>query len=377
MRIAISLLSIKHKVTGGIESFTRNLLDGLVKSLDANQYVLLCSRDNIDSFRMYEQSPNIDLVECPVESINVGRAILYECTKLDRKVTEIGADFCFVPNARIPMLWHKNRYLIVMHDVKVFSFPSVWSSAKSLMLKLSLRMYARNADEIIAISNFVKHDIIKYLGVEDNRITVIYNPIPQPSEFTDFTILSEKYGIEKEQYFYSVATCLEHKNLLTLLEVMNYAIENNVHGIPQKLVISGATYNNDYTLRVNNFIRDHHLESNCIFTGFISNSERNTLIRDSASFLFPSTFEGFGMPVIEAMQIGTPVVTTRCTSIPEVSKNKANYVNNPYDVLNWVEVIQSAMLKGRIKYYFEEYSEDNVTKEYVDLFTRFKISRHG
>ncbi|MBD5522995.1 MAG: glycosyltransferase family 4 protein [Lachnospiraceae bacterium] len=86
-------------------------------------------------------------------------------------------------------------------------------------------------------------------------------------------------------------------------------------------------------------IRDRGLEKEITLTGFVENAERNAIYKYSRAFLFPSVFEGFGMPPIEAMLFGTVVITTNKTCIPEVTQNKANYVEDPYDVKEWIRVM--------------------------------------
>ena len=140
-------------------------------------------------------------------------------------------------------------------------------------------------------------------------------------------------------------------------------IVNRGDCLPKKLVISGVNGSAENELKT--LIVKKNLQDNIIFTGYISNAERNTLYKGCHSFLFPSVFEGFGMPPIEAMLFGTKVVTTKCTSIPEVTQEKALYVNDPYDADEWIETIKCDWNSKKID--FSDYEIKSIAKKYMEL----------
>ncbi len=371
MRIAISLLWIRHNVSGGVESYTRNLLDGFMNAPDANEYILLCSEDNFESFSLYIKDNRFKIVRCPVASNNVAKTILYENTRLDKLVTSLKVDFCFVPSERMPLWKVNNRYLIVCHDIQFHHFPHFFSRIKAKWLSYASKQWVRKSEHIIAITNYVKKDIIKNIGAEKNKVSVIYNPILPNLEFENFDNLEHKYGIQKNGYYYCVAAMLEHKNLLTILKSLAVIKKENIRDLPCKLLISGAVYDNEYAKKIKQYLVDEQLEQCCISTGYLSNSERNTLMMNAKAFLFPSIFEGFGMPPVEALQMGTPVITTNCASLPEVTQGKAIYVENPFDEREWVEKMIDAKDAVHDSFIFEEYKTENVARQYLDIFEYF------
>lgn len=224
---------------------------------------------------------------------------------------------------------------------------------------------------IIAISDWVKNDIVQRYHVPPERITTIYNPITvDRGQTIPFGRLAEKYRIEEKAYYYTVAQMIPHKNLETLIAVME-RIKREQTDLPCRLLISGVNGAGRETLERR--IAERGLEREITLTGFVENEERNTLYQYCRAFLFPSVFEGFGMPPIEAMLFGAVVVTTDRACIPEVTQGKANYVKDPYDVTEWIKVMRNPV--DRIaEMDFGVYDQMRLTETYyrtlADLFSR-------
>ena len=143
-------------------------------------------------------------------------------------------------------------------------------------------------------------------------------------------------------------------------------IQKNEKQIPNILVISGVGGPQKKDLE--NIIIEKKLEKNIILTSFVSNEERNALIENSNVFLFPSLFEGFGMPPVEAMMLGTKVITTKCTSLYEVTNGKCEYVEDPLSTKEWINKIKKIQKMESKKYKFKEYDKKHIARQYLDLF---------
>lgn len=375
MNIGIDLLWVKPGKSGGIESYIRNLLDGfLMYNRNDYKYILFVSKDNAVTFEKYSSNDAFKLVICNVDSNKIAKRILWENLYLNRKCVDLNVDILFIPVYSKPLINHsKLKYITTIHDIQAMHYPQYFSRKKVLWLKFAWERCCRTSHKIIAISNFVKKDIVNTFKVEEKKVDVIYNPIVKRKIQGDFKTVEEKLNIKSKNYYYTVAQLLPHKNLETLLYVIK-EIKDRKIDIPNTLVISGVGGKDEGKLRL--IIEKLDLESNVIITGFVSNEERDMLYENASIFLFPSIFEGFGMPPVEAMELGTQVLTTRCSSIPEVTEEKANYVQDPFDVNQWVEGIKYLVKNtSHIKYEFPNYSLENVTAKYLKCFN--EVNNNG
>lgn len=222
-------------------------------------------------------------------------------------------------------------------------------------------MDAWNAHRIVCISNWVKEDVTTHYHRDDIR--VIYNPITvDKDDVCDFGDLANRYVVTEKNYFYTIAQLIPHKNLDTLIRMMDVVRKENPE-LPQKLLITGV--NGNAADKLKKMIAEYNLENRIVLTGFLNNTERNTLYKNAHTFLFPSVFEGFGMPPIEAMLFGVNVVTTKCTCISEVTQNCATYVDDPYDEREWIEKIKNVSNAQMID--FTQYDRGRIAREYYEM----------
>lgn len=365
MKFAIDLLWVNHNKIGGVESYVRNLLDGFLTSDEQYQIYLITSIDNYDSFAHYGNDPRLQVIKCNSKSTTIS-SITWINLHLDKLISSLGVDFCFVPNSRMPFITSaKNRYVCTIHDLQALHFPEYFTKLRVWYLKKNWTNLVKSSYRLIVISEFVKSDVLKRFGISESKLKVIYNPISSLQDIGDFGAISKKFGIEKDNYFYTVSSLLQHKNTLTLLKMMDKLV-NEKQVLSKKLLISGIK--GDHFNYLADYVKEHGLIDYCIFTGFVSDAERNSLMKNAEFFLFPSIFEGFGMPVVEALRLGTKVITTRCTSIEEVSKGKAFYVDNPFDVEELINMINTNQSVVQSQVPFKEYDVTEISRQYLDYF---------
>lgn len=362
--IAIDLLWLRPGKVGGTEFYIRNLLSGMCKTKEDFYFVLICSKDNADTFDGLIEDRRIERIVANTYSENIGKRIIWQNLHQNALLRKNGIKHCFAPVYCRPIFNGRIKYLNTIHDIQAYHYPEYHPFYEVWFSKINWIVDKYKSEHIVAISEFVKEDLINEYKFKKEKIDVIYNPIMiNRDEIISVEQLEDKYGLKKKDYYYTVAQLIPHKNLDVLLKVMRQIVKKDLK-LPKKLVVSGVRGNAAEQLY--RTLKEEGLEKNILFTGFVDNATRNSLYANCRAFLFPSVFEGFGMPAVEAMYMGVPVLTTRCASIPEVTQNKANYVNDPYNVQEWIDrLIDISEHSEAID--FEKYNEERIAKEYLHV----------
>lgn len=220
------------------------------------------------------------------------------------------------------------RMCLTVHDTALIINPKWGSRVNALMQNAFLKASARQADDILAVSHSTKQDVIRLCGVDEKKVTVVYAGCPenlqQPSE-EDAIAIREKFGIRWPYYLY-VGTIEPRKNIETMVAAFNILAKTDPHA---RLVIAGGLgwrYEGILQSVENSLYKDR-----IIMPGYLSAQEKYLLYRDARAFLFPSHYEGFGLPILEAYRIGTQVITANNSSLPEIGGDAAWFVDDEND----------------------------------------------
>jgi len=232
----------------------------------------------------------------------------------------------------------KVRTVFTLHDLIFLFHPETHKPMNRWFLTLMMPRFLRAADAVIAVSECTKRDAIRFYGIPEEKITVIYegvNPRFRPASPEAIRAVREKYGLP-ERFILYVGTIEPRKNLTTLLEAFHYLLG----GHDLRLVIVGKKgwlYEGFFRC-----LRDLGLEDRLIFTGYVPDEDLPAIYSAADLFVFPSLYEGFGLPVLEAMACGTPVVCSNTSSLPEVAGDAALLVD-PTDVRALARVMERVL----------------------------------
>lgn len=226
-----------------------------------------------------------------------------------------------------------SKQIVTIHDMSYKVNPKWFSKRFYIWYNFLIPQLAKNSLKILTVSNSSKSDIIKFLKIKHDNIYVIYN-----SSYLNTNNNFEH--IEKEKYILSVSSFDPRKNLVNLIAAFK-KLNTNI-----KLVIVGFK-NNKFEFELN----EKSLNTNIINKGYVSDNELSSLLNNAEAFVYLSFYEGFGLPPLEAMCIGCPVIVSDIAAHREVCGNAAIYVN-PYDVedikINLYNVLSNDKLKAKL-----------------------------
>lgn len=243
-------------------------------------------------------------------------------------------------------------------DMVYEAYPETMNKKTRCMLRLSMKRSIRRAHHIVTISEFSKGQIMEYLGVEDERITVVpcgvdhtaFHPdIPDPSR----RAVRAKFGLD-DRYFLYLGTLEPRKNLVRLVEAYAQLVRMR-SGVPT-LCIAGRK---GWQFRdIFEAVRNNELEDKVVFTGYVDEADAPALMAEALAFVFPSLYEGFGLPPLEAMACGTPVIVSGTGSLPEVVGD-AGVLVDPRDAYAIARAMENMMDDAAMR---ERYSKQGLAR---------------
>jgi glycosyltransferase involved in cell wall biosynthesis len=242
-------------------------------------------------------------------------------SKFFRKYSDLTHFFDFVVPFGV-----RGKKILTVHDMSFFAYPKETRLRTKLLLKIYIKMSCKRADKIVTVSEFSKKEIIKYLNISPDKIHVVPNGVNTEKYFPiknndSIKSVKEKYSINNK-YFLYLGTLEPRKNIVRLLEA--YKKLKTSEDIPDLILAGkkGWLYRDIFEC-----IHRLKLEKSVIYIGYLSDDDIVPIICGAIAFLFPSLYEGFGMPPLEAMACGTPVLTSNVSSLPEIVGDAALLVD--------------------------------------------------
>jgi glycosyltransferase involved in cell wall biosynthesis len=256
-------------------------------------------------------------------------------------------DLFFSPHYNIPLLpIRAKKRLVTIHDVYHLAYRQELNVAQKIYSRIVLSLAVRLSDKVITVSNFSCNEIIRYTKSRKDKIEVIYNGV----DYKKFKSAEKKTESVKRiihgNYILFVGNVKPHKNIKRLVESFEIVLKE----FPElKLVIVGKKENFITGVEgLKELLDNKNLNQKVIFTGYIEDEDLPSVYKNSELLVFPSLYEGFGLPPLEAMASGVPVVASSAASIPEVCGNAALYVN-PYSIFDIADGILGILKNESLK----------------------------
>ena len=318
MKIGFSTFALQGG-RSGVSTYIRDLLRFLQIEDTENEYRLLMAQNDADLIpltgRNFSKRISPSFTSQPLLNLAWHNTVL----------AGIGKEFDLVhiPSARRIPLVKRTRVVATVHDLAAYSVTAKYDRARMYFNRSMVPAMIRHADHIIAVSRFTKNDIVKYAGIPESRVSVVYSGINHDlfrplskSEARDR--LQMQHGLEKPFFVY--VSRLEHpaKNHVRLIEAFErFKLENDS---AHQLVFAGADWHGAETIRAR--AAESPVKDDIRLLGFVPAKSLPLLYSGCDLMVFPSLFEGFGFPIIEALACGAPVICSNSSSMGELAGNR-------------------------------------------------------
>ena len=321
MRIGINALYLLPGKVGGSEVHLRNLVKWLGRNR-AHEFYIFINRESAGIFE--EIAPSFNVVPCGINAESRPLRILYEQVVLPYKVKKMGIDALVSAGMTAPFFVPAVSFLII-HDLQHINMPQNFGRMYLLFLRFFIYMSSIRSDAILTISNKVKRDIVKNYGIPGEDISVIYHGVDKGAframGAQEIDAIRKKYGLPASFALY-IASSLPHKNYERLLEA--FKIVKASHKELKLVLIGARDYGHDI---IKNKIEELGLAGEVVFLGWLPFEDIPVIYSAAGLFVFPSLHEGFGIPVLEAMACGVPVVCSDIEPLDEVAGGAARFVD--------------------------------------------------
>lgn len=281
-------------------------------------------------------------------------------------------DITFVPAHTLPFLF-PGKSVVTVHDLGYKYFPEAHPFKQRTYLDLTTRYSQSRASLILADSQATAHDLTQFYGTSPDKIHVVYPGVdakPLLDSMQDIQTIRTKYGLP-ERYFVFIGTLQPRKNIPRIIQAFTRWQQQQNDSETALVLAGGKGWLFDETWLANT--------ENVILTGYIDEADKSTLLNGAIALVFPTLYEGFGFPVIEAMHCGTPVITSTTSSLPElvgdagiqVDPEDVNAIADAMAQLSQHEAVRQEMIQAGYTQ-AKQFTWDNAAQNTLTVFEKIK-----
>jgi len=379
MKIGVDIRVLMDRNYSGISEYTANLLSAILNIDKTNEYKLFYnSYQNIgERLKIWERdNAKIFKTRFPNKIFNYLLQKNFSWPKIDGVLG--GTDIFWSPHFNFTSVSSKTKKIITVHDLSFLRYPEFFSFRKNFWHRaLRVVKTLKQANLIIAVSENTKNDIIELAGIDSAKVVVVYSGNNlQKKEINDEEAIPflQKNKINSSFILY-LGNIEPRKNIANLIIAFNKlkAADEKYKGL--QLVLAGAK-----AWKCSQIMKEWQkspYQSNIIFLGYIDKSEKEILYSRAAAFVYPSFYEGFGFPPLEAMAYGVPIICSNVSSLPEVVAEAAILINpfKPEEITSALEIILSneTVRNNLINLGYrreKEFTWEKTAQAYLDIFKK-------
>lgn len=340
--IGVDIRVLAGRRQSGVEQYVQNLLPALIRSAPQIKFKLFYnSREGIPLDYPWLKESNAEFFSFDFSSRLLAlRSRLFNRPWVDELLD--GVDVFFSPHLLLAPLTAGCPRVLTFHDLSFLRYPQFFSYAQRFWHEwvMAARRQAERASKIIAVSYSTRNDLVSLWGIDPGKIKVIYSGIslkkPAPADPTEINRVCSRYQLPQKFFLY-FGTVEPRKNILSLLRAFDWLHTQKRIPSDAHLVIAGEKgWQNEELQR---FYRKSLAQRLIHFLGVVDERDKALIYSLAKVFVYPSFFEGFGFPPLEAMVMGVPVITSRTSSLPEVVGDAAMLVD-PYNLTDLSEAMQ-------------------------------------
>ncbi|KPJ69456.1 hypothetical protein AMJ44_03820 [candidate division WOR-1 bacterium DG_54_3] len=356
MKIGIDAREFFSGKKTGIGRYLWHFLQCATASDHPHEYVLFCNQDT-----------QVPLNHPKLKSVVIQERItwVWDQIQLPLNIAREKIDVLLTPYFKAP-IFSSSFIVLIINDVMPLLFPEESGAFRRLYFKLMLGIAVRRAAKIMTISENSRDDIVRIFKVPAEKIRVVHLGVEEKFRSPEMSTeqIRRKYALPQKFILY-VGNLKPHKNVQCLIEAYE--------ALPAQMkeeyrLVLGAPRSDKYFPDIEKIVREKKLAHQILFTGFIEEKDLPSLYHMSSLFVFPSLYEGFGLPPLEAMACGCPVVSSNTSSMPEVLGDAALFFN-PYDIEEMSLAIRKMLEDEDLR---KKYRQKGLAR--VKLFTPEKMT---
>ncbi len=329
MKIGIDGSRAFLKQRTGIEEYSYQIIKNLRGKLFQHQIILYLRKNQKIDFSL-PKNWQIKKIKFPIFWTQIGLSLIMIFQKVE---------ILFVPAHTLPFI-HPKKSIVVIHGLEYEIIPEAYRLRERLYMRLSIKKSCQWAKKIIAVSQNTKKDLIKLYNIPESKIEVIYEGVNN-----NFSLSNNQNNFQKwKPFFLFIGRIEKRKNIQGLIRAFNYLKKQ--YKLSHRLVLAGGS-GVGYE-EIKSQIEESSYQKDIILTGFIAEKEKANLISQAEIFLFPTFYEGFGLPILEAQSLKVPVVTSNISSMPEISQASALLVD-PYKPMTIAQAIHFLLINPNKK----------------------------